>query len=108
MLPRRSRLSRPGFPGRIGASRARGAHFLVSLTKTLPKEGGAAAIVSKKVARLSVSRHRLKRRMLAVMRPFVRADRALVVTALVGSAGLSFSTLKEELHGLLERVFATL
>jgi RNase P protein component len=46
--------------------------------------------------------------MFSVMREFADPKRALVVTALSGSAALSFSTLKEELHGLLKRVFATL
>lgn len=108
MLPRRLRLSRRTFPLRAGGVRVRGAHFLVSLTASPEGKGGSAAIVSKKVARLSVTRHRLKRRMLSVMCEFSRPDRALVVTALSGSSLLPFSTLKSELRGLLERVFATL
>ncbi len=65
--------------------------------------GGASAVVSKAVAKKSVDRHLLKRRMLQVLRPFVREDRYLVAYARAGSPTLSFRELSHELSSLLTR-----
>lgn len=81
--------------------RAASAHF--SLTIAPAREGGAAAVVSKKVARRSVDRHLLKRRMLAVLRPYVSPTRSLVAYARAGSLGLPYGVLKAELESLLTR-----
>lgn len=100
MLPRRSRLSRVSFPGPRAGFRGSTPHFSVVWGPS-SHGGGAAAVVSKKVARRSVDRHLLKRRMLEAMRPFALPDRFLVVYAKAGSPTLAFRALAEELQSLL-------
>jgi ribonuclease P protein component len=65
--------------------------------------GGLAVVVSKKAAKLAVSRHLLKRRMLAAMRLYARADRAIIAYARPGAAALSYRALEAELSELLAR-----
>lgn len=103
MIPRRLRLARAHVASPTHGTKSTGAHFSVSVREGLGV-GGCAVVVSKKVAALSVTRHRLKRRMLAVMRPWCTPDVALVVYARPGSAVLPFSELAEELHGTLMRI----
>lgn len=71
------------------------------------KDGGAAAVVSKAVAKRSPDRHTLKRRMLDVMRPYVRPDQYLVAYARAGSPALSYKELTHELSSLLARTIAS-
>ncbi len=109
MLPRRSRLSRASFPGSRAGASASTPHFSAvwgpaRAGGSAGATGGAAAVVSKKVARRSVDRHLLKRRMLEVMRPFATPARYLVVYAKTGSHALPFRTLAEELQSLLSRI----
>ena len=66
------------------------------------KEGGCAAVISKKVARRSVDRHLLKRRMLSVMKEWCVPGSYLVVYAKGGAPSLPFKALKEELASLLQ------
>lgn len=101
MLPRRSRLSRAAFPDSRSSYRAASAHF--SLIWAPAKAGGAAAVVSKKVARRSVDRHLLKRRMLEVLRPYADPSRSLVAYAKAGSLGLPYAAVRAELEPLLSR-----
>lgn len=84
-------------------ARASSAHFSIMTTPAAPGHGGCAVVISKKVARLSVSRHLLKRRMLAVLRPWCGPERALVAYARPGSATLPFKELSTELSALVER-----
>ncbi len=81
--------------------RASSAHF--SIVAVPAREGGAAAVVSKKVARRSVDRHLLKRRMLAVLRPYLTPGRSIIAYARAGSLGLPYGVLKAELESLLNR-----
>jgi len=104
MLPRREHLTRRTFPVVPGA-RASSTHFSIMASPAAPGHGGCAVVVSKKVARLSVSRHLLKRRMLSVMRPWCSPDQALVAYARTGSSSLPFSELAKELSTLLTRTF---
>ncbi len=67
--------------------------------------GGCAVVVSKKVAKLSVSRHLLKRRTLSILKPFCTKDIALVLYARAGSQALPYAALKQELEELLTRAF---
>ncbi len=60
-------------------------------------------VISKKVAKLSVDRHTLKRRIVAAALPWCSETRALVIYARPGSAALPFPALKEELEALLIR-----
>lgn len=101
MVPRRLRLSRASFPGRAQGARASSEAF--SLVSGPSHEGGCAAVVGKAVARRSVDRHLLKRRMLAVMRPFCAPGRYLVVYARGPAAALPYRALAAELSGLLRR-----
>lgn len=99
MLPRPERLTRATFGTVATGKRAISAHFSVTYAKS--DEGRAAAVVSKKIARLSVERHALKRRILAVSRPYVRAGRSFIVYARKGSTILTYPMLKKELEQLL-------
>jgi ribonuclease P protein component len=62
-----------------------------------------AVVVAKAVAKRSVDRHLLKRRILSVLRPYFSEGRYVVVYAKKGALTLSFKALKEELAGLLSR-----
>lgn len=62
-------------------------------------------MVSKKVSKLSVGRHLLKRRVLSVLKPWCLPTRALIVYARPGSQTLPFPVLKQELEELLTRTF---
>lgn len=102
-LPRKLRVSRTVFSASPKeAKRAQTEHF--SLTTTPSEGGGLAAVVSKKVAKRSVDRHLLKRRMLEVMRPFHKENYSLIAYARGGSPSLPFKTLKAEFEELLSRV----
>lgn len=103
MLPRTRRLQREGFESARSLRRAASPHFSLSYGKA-PGAGGAAVVVSKKVAKLAVSRHLLKRRVLSVIAPYVREDEALIVHARPGAAALPFPVLKDELVSLLSDI----
>ena len=100
MVPRRLRLSRHTFPLSRSGTRLSTSHFSLVWGRA-QKGGGCAAVISKKVARRSVDRHLLKRRIMAVLLPWCGPDRFFVVYALSGSNTLSFQALKEELGFLL-------
>jgi len=101
MLNKRLRLTRSTFPTPREGRRLIGEHF--SLSYGPSKEGGCAAVVSKQVAKRSVDRHLLKRRMLSVLRPWCKEDRFLIAYARSGSSSLSFGMLKDELQELLTK-----
>jgi len=96
------RLSRAHFAPHGPETRVASPHFSLSI-RTATGQGGCAAVISKKVAKLSVTRHLMKRRILAVMRPWCSPNQALVVYARPGSSALNFDTLSEELSELLTR-----
>ena len=102
MLPRSLRLSRREFPDTRGLKRASSDHFSISYGES-PK-GGAAVVISKKVARLAVSRHLLKRRIMSVIRPYMHEKLALVVHTRPGAASIPFPELKDELNSLLRSI----
>lgn len=102
MLPKSLRLTRQTFPDTRGMKRVTSAHFSISYGDST--SGGVAVVISKKVARLAVSRHLLKRRVLAVLRPYVSPKRILVVHTRAGAASLSFPELKEELLSLVTQI----
>lgn len=103
MLPRRHRLSRGSFPAATRARRYLSEHFSVTAAPVPTGHAGCAAVISKKVARLSVARHLLKRRIASVMRPFCTGDRSIIVYALPGSTLLPYRTLASELTELLAK-----
>lgn len=102
MLPRRLRLSRTSFPSRSTGNRASSPSFTAVFG--VSKEGGCAAVVGKAVARRAVARHLLKRRIFAIIRPWCRTDRFLVVHARSSAASLSYKELAAELTELMRRI----
>ena len=60
-------------------------------------------VVSKKVAKRSVDRHRIKRRLLALLRPYASPSRSLVIYAKKGADTVPFKELSKELTTLLTR-----
>ncbi len=99
MLPRTKRLSRDTFSTVATGKRAISAHFSVTVRAT--PVGQAATVVSKKVAKKSVDRHLLKRRILEVATPFVRPGCSFIIYTRAGAASLSYPALKKELVELL-------
>lgn len=102
MLSRNMRLSRAHFAPHGPEKRLASSHFSLSIRES-GSQGGCAAVISKKVAKLSVTRHLLKRRILAVMRPWCSGSRALVIYARPGATSLDFPTLSNEITELLTR-----
>jgi ribonuclease P protein component len=76
-------------------------HFSISAT---PAKVGCAAIVSKKVEKTSVGRHRLKRRMLSCLSSAPIQGYAVVVYARTGSNTLSYNELTQELCELCAKL----
>lgn len=75
------------------------AHFTV----VLPKEAsGYAVIVSKKTARLSVTRHRIKRRVLAALRALPLPP-AILIFPKPSVQDMEHQQIKTELAGLLAK-----
>jgi len=102
MLSRRLRLPRAGFKPFSGGFRATSPHFSVIYTQSTPS--GGAVIVSKDVAKRAVDRHRVKRQIHSIIHPWVHEKHALVVRAKKGTPLLPFSSLKEELEGVLRQI----
>ncbi|MBP7741531.1 MAG: ribonuclease P protein component [Candidatus Pacebacteria bacterium] len=98
MLPRRLRLTREAQTHTGKEMRAVSPHFSVSVR---PGGAGAGVVVSKKTEKTSVGRHRLKRRVLSLLRPWCSQTYSLVVYARAGSPTLPFSVIEEELTPIL-------
>jgi len=98
VFTRRKRLSREAFPTVLrGGRRVSSAHFTLVASR---EADGYAVVVSKKAARLSVTRHKLKRRALAALRT-LPLPRSLIVMPKSSAAELSYAETQEELGGLL-------
>jgi ribonuclease P protein component len=96
MLPKNIRLSREGFDEAFKAKRSHTEHFIVSFTDNTIL-GGSAVIVSKKVAKTSVARHALKRKVRALLPQWSSKHRILIITAKKGADKLSSAEIGEEL-----------
>ena len=98
MFPRRKRLARWVFPTtlKIG-KRLSSPHFTAILSK---EAKGYAVVVSKKVARLSVTRHRIKRRVLAALRTLPLPP-ALIIFPKASVSSVSYEDIRAELKNLL-------
>lgn len=103
MIPRSLRLSRAGFARAGSLMRTHSAHFSVSYGHS-PTLAGGGIVVPKKIAKKSVDRHLLKRRMREVVRPYLSADQSLIVYAKPGAPSLSFPELNKELSALIEGI----
>jgi ribonuclease P protein component len=101
MFSRRQRLSRAAF-SKAGAAekQVNTTHF--SLTAS-PNTSGYGVVVSKQVARLSVTRHRLKRQISAALRK-LSLPRSLVVYARTGAPLLTYNQIQQELEAGLKRI----
>ncbi len=70
----------------------------------VPQAGeGYAVVVAKKVARLSVARHKMKRRILAALRALPLPG-SVVVFPRASAIDLDFKSTKEELAALLSKI----
>lgn len=107
MFPSRERLSRELFPSAIKTGRRFSSpHLSVLIPKTgvLPVgKRGYAIIVPKKVAKLSVKRHQIKRRVLAALRT-LQLPQTLIVFPNSSASSVSYQDIKTELADLLSKI----
>ncbi len=100
MLPRRQRLSRAGFEGVRSYTRQTTPHFGVSFT-----HGGdtavAGVIVPKSVVRRAVDRHRIRRQIYTILRPYIEKGLSVVVFVKKGAQTLPFARMEAEITGIL-------
>ncbi|MCX6787915.1 MAG: ribonuclease P protein component [Candidatus Kaiserbacteria bacterium] len=102
MFPQRERLPRAKFPAALSSGRRLSS---VNFSVVLPKEAhGYAVIVSKKVARLSVTRHLIKRRVLVTLRALAPRPPALIVFPKAPVSKMSVQDIKAELAVLLSKI----
>lgn len=106
MLPHSHRLPRAGFEQMTGLKRSASRHFSISYIESAPI-GGFAVIVSKKVAKSSVERHQLKRRVREIIRSWAEKGRVLIVFARSGATNLPYSEIEAELTPLLRQSFSS-
>lgn len=101
MFSRRERLSRAAFPTALTSGRRfSSANFSV----VLPKESrGYAVIVSKKVARLSVTRHLIKRRVLEALRTLPLPS-SVIIFPKTTVGRMPYKDVKAELATLLSKI----
>lgn len=101
MFSRRERLSRSEFPTALSLGRRISSpHFTI----VIPKEGqGYAVIVSKKIARLSVTRHAMKRRVFAALRT-LSLPSSLIVFPKSSVKDASYQDIKTDLTNLLSKI----
>lgn len=104
VFPRRARLSRAAFPAALARGRRLASpHF----SAVVPREGwGYAVVVPKKVAKSSVTRHRIKRRVLGALR-VLAAPPALILYPRLSVARMPLAELRAELSALLSQAGAT-
>lgn len=101
VFPRRERLSRASFPTALSAGRRLSS---ANFTAVIPeKEKGYAVVVSKKTARLSSTRHRIKRRVLGALRTLA-LPKALILFPKSSVLPMDYQQMKTELAGLLSKI----
>ena len=103
MLPRSKRLSREGFDLLTRARRTTSEHFSISYTEP-SKIGGFGIVTPKKIAPLSVNRHKMKRQVRSVLAEYSHGGRAIVIFARKGAATLPFVSMQDELSTLLRSI----
>lgn len=96
MFARSRRISRAQFSQALKGVRFASEHFSYIAT---PK--GYAVVVPKKVARLSVTRHRIKRRVLAVLRSLA-LPRGVIIFPKASATTLSYQEMYTELAQALK------
>lgn len=95
------RLSRAHFAPTGPEKRVASPHFSLSVRDS--EVGGCAIVIGKKVAKLSVSRHLLKRRMFSVVAPYCLKSRILIVYTRPGANTLDYPAIEKELGDLLAK-----
>lgn len=101
MFPQRERLKRAEFAKALsGGRRVSSLHFTVVAPE---KERGYAVVVPKKVANLSVTRHIIKRKVMAALRT-VNMPKALIVFPKSSVSSVSYQDMKKELAMLISKI----
>jgi ribonuclease P protein component len=104
MSKRRLQLSRSDFTSVSNdrsAKRGSTPHFSVICS---PLGTGSAVVVSKKVAKRSVQRHLIKRRVREVIAPRCADSFGIIVYARAGAGALAYGEIQTELNPLLQRI----
>jgi len=98
VFKRRHRLTRAAFEALLKAgTRRSGPHFSIIRSTSVP---GYAVVVPKKVARLSTARHRIKRRVLAVLKT-LPLPKGLIVFPRAVVKDMPYDEIRTELTKLL-------
>ena len=107
MFPKRERFPRALFPSAIKTGRRFSSPHLAIVVpepKTLPiGTRGYAVVVPKKVAKLSVTRHKIKRRVLAGLRE-LELPPALIIFPHSSASSVSYQDIKTELEMLISKI----
>lgn len=103
MLPRSLRLTRRGFEESRGLRRAHSPHFSISYGYS-ETAAGSAVIVPKKVVKGAVTRHLMKRRIRAILRPYSSSNRILIVSAKAGADALPYAEIEKEISSVLDSI----
>jgi ribonuclease P protein component len=101
MFPRAKRLARTDFPAVSRGKRLGTEHFSAVLGTS---SSGYAVIVSKSVAKSSVARHKLKRRVLEALGKAPLLPQALIVYAKKGSPTLTYAAILSEIRDILRAI----
>jgi len=100
VFARTKRLPRAAFPAALlKGRRVSSEHFTVVFPETVQ---GYAVVISKKTARLSVTRHRIKRRVYAALRT-LNLPKSLIVFPRSSADSVSFQDMKAELAELISK-----
>lgn len=101
MFPRTKRLSREDITPSLKVGRRVSSKYFTAI---LPdKKEGFTVIISKKTVRLAVTRHLIKRRVLAALRALPH-PKALILFPKAIAKDLAYKDLKEELGVLLSKI----
>jgi len=102
VFPRRKRLSRATFADALKRGRRfSSTHFTASIPE---KAIGYAVVVPKKIARLSVTRHRMKRQVLGALQNFPFLPEALIIFPKASALHLDTLHLHADLATLLSKI----
>ncbi|MFH1178194.1 MAG: ribonuclease P protein component [bacterium] len=101
MFQRKKRFPRADFPTALRSGRRfTSPHFIVVVPKV---SDGYAVVVSKKTARLSVTRHKIKRKILAILRT-LQLPKAMIVFPKPSLSSVHYRDMEKELSDLLSNI----
>jgi ribonuclease P protein component len=99
MFPSRLRLKKEDFDDATGKGVRRSSQ---NFTAVIPKKAnGYAVVVSKKVAKLSVTRHKIKRRVLAALSSLTNLPPSIILYPRASVIDMGYDALQKELTKLL-------